>query len=608
MKLALAALAVTLLAAPPSRAEWPFDFATTTTPAAPAITPVRVYHLAGAAQERSSPWQMFGNGAPLVLPELLEQIAADARAAEVKTLVLELGGVALGPAQAEELAGAIAAARKAKKRVVAWVESPGLATLLATAAADRVVVPPETSAFVPGLRAEVSFYKDLLGTLGVEADFVAVGQYKSAMEPFTRTSMSDPARENLEALIDGIYRSLIDGIATPRKLDPKKVEAAIDRGLLTAEAARAAGLVDDLQYWSEALDAERKAAAGGAPGVAAAGLAWPKPDEGPQLGSIMDLFKLIGGDAPKAGEGSDKVAVLVADGPIVEGHDPSDFMNTDNVIATEDFLDALHEIENDATVKALVVRVDSPGGSALASDIIWRELDRVGKKLPIVASMGNVAASGGYYISVAAKKIYADATTLTGSIGVFGGKLVYGDLLDKIGVHTTVIARGKNAGMFSALGRFSDDERAVMRESMEHTYKTFVNRVAKGRNMSFDAVDKVAQGRVWTGRQALEVGLVDKLGGLADAVREAARMAKAWTDGAVPEVKFWPKKQTLFDLLGKGKADGPERLRLSGEILQLARALPHPVSAAATRIARVIGAVLEDTPVLALMPMAIELR
>lgn len=605
MKLAHAALALVTLSAltvaAPSRAEWPFDFVGSTSPAAPAITPVRVYHLAGAVQERASPWQMFGSGAPLILPELLRQIAADARAPEVKTLVLKLGGVGLGPAQAEELASAIAEARKAKKRVVAWVEAPGLATLLGTATADRVIVPPETSAFVPGLRAEVSFYKDLLGTLGVEADFVAVGQYKSAMEPFTRTTMSDPARANLEALIDGIYRSIVDGIAGPRKLDPKKIEAAIDRGLLTAEAARAAGLVDELQYWSEALALEEKSGA--------AGLAWPKPAEGPQLGSLMDLFKLIGGDAPKAAEETPKVAVLVADGPIVEGHDPSDFMNTDNVIATEDLLDALHEIENDPNVKALVVRVDSPGGSALASDMIWRELDRVGKKLPVVTSMGNVAASGGYYIAVAGKKIFADATTLTGSIGVFGGKLVYGDLLDKIGVHTVVIARGKNAGMFSALGRFTDDERAVMRESMEHTYKTFVNRVAKGRNMSFDAVDKVAQGRVWTGRQALEVGLVDKLGGLADAVREAARLSKAWKDGDVPEVKLWPKKQTLFDLLGKGQAAGPERLRLgAGELMAMARALPRPISAAAGRIARVIGALLDDTPVLALMPMAIELR
>jgi len=599
------AVVLGLAFAPAARAEWPFTMASPDKPAAAEVTAVRVYKLAGAAREKASPWDLFGSASGLVIPELLAQIASDAQSDKVRTLIMKFGQVGLGPAQAEELATALAAARKANKRVVVYLGSGDLVSLVASAPADLVAMTPESSVFAPGLQAEVSFYKDLLGTIGVEADIESVGQYKSAMEPYTRTSLSDAARENLEALIDGLYKSLVAGIGGPRKMDLAKVEAAIDKGLLTAEQAKSAGLIDELRYWGELLETETKAAGG--KDTSNASVAWPIASATPELGSLFDIFKLISGDSAAVPETEPKIAVLVAEGPIVEGRDPSDFMNNDNVIATEDFLDELHAIENDPMVKALVVRIDSPGGSALASDLIWRELERVGKKLPVIASMGNVAASGGYYIAAAAKKIYADATTLTGSIGVFGGKMVYGGMLEKLGVHTVVIARGKNAGMFSGLTRFSDSEREVMRTSMQHTYKTFVNRVAKGRSMSFDAVDKIAQGRVWTGKQALEVGLVDKLGGLDEAVREAARMSKAWPTGAEPKVQLYPKKQTLIDLLGKSSNE-VKRLRFGGQLMTLAKALPAPIAGSATRLARVVESLVGDGSVLAMLPMAIELR
>lgn len=579
-----------------ARADWPFGAAAPDKSAA-VVTPVRVYKLAGNVSEKASPWNLFGDGG-LILPELLAQLQADAADKTVKTIVLKVGELGLGPAQAEELAAAIGAAKAAKKRVVAYLDRGTLTTLLAVAPADVVAITPEGSFTVPGLRAEVSFYKEILDTIGVEADIESVGQFKSAMEPYTRTSFSDPARENLETLVDGLYRSLLARIGAARSITPAKLEAAIDKGLLTAEAAKSAGLVDALAYWGEQLDAETKAGE--------ASLAWPKPAETPDFGSIFDLVKMLSGDAPATIDGDPKIAVLVAEGPIVEGADPSDFMNADNVVAVEDFLDALHAIEQDPTVKGLVVRIDSPGGSALASDLIWRELERVGKKLPVVASMGNVAASGGYYIAVAAKKIYADETTLTGSIGVFGGKMVYGQLLDKVGVHTVVIARGKNAGLFSGLTKFSDSEREVMRTSMLDTYKTFVNRVAKGRSMSYDAVDKVAQGRVWTGKQALEVGLVDKIGGLDEAVAECARMSKAFA-GKAPEVELFPKKKTLMDLLGKGASDA-QRLQFGGQLSTLAKALPKPIRGSAEQLARVLESMVGNGNVLAMMPMAIEIR
>lgn len=593
-------LAVALLfsAAPQAHADFPFEFVVGGDSASDdGVTAVRVYKLSGVAREKASPWDLFGGAPGVVLPELLEQIAADARHPKVVTLLFKVGDLRLGAAQAQELAGALAAAKKAGKRVLAYLEHAHLATLVAMAPAQFVTIAREGSVIIPGLRAEVTFYKDLLSTLGVEADIEAVGEYKSAMEPFTRTTLSDAARENLESLVDGLYRSLVQAIAEPRRRSTKKVEAAIDHGLMTAESARRAGLVDDLRYWRKTLEAAEAAAHG------TASRAWPAASEAPELGSIFDLFKLLSGDSDEAPDVGPKVAVIVAEGPILEGTDPSDFMNNESVVASDDFIDELARIERDPQIKALVVRINSPGGSAAASDLIWRELDRIDKKIPVIASMGDVAASGGYYIAASARKIFADATTITGSIGVFGGKLVYGDMLDKIGVNTVVIARGKNAGIFSGLGRFSDSEREAIRATMQHVYKTFINRVAKGRNMSFDSVDKVARGRVWTGAQAKEVGLVDRLGGLEDAIREAARLAKL---GAGVEVELFPKRKTFFELLASSN-DAP-RLRFGGMLHQLAGQLPRPIVSSAERLARVVESLLEGHSVLAMMPMSIELH
>lgn len=597
---ALALVAPLLWSAAPARADWPFSLGKPDPAATDGVTPVRVLKLSGVAREKLSPWDIFQGGKALLMPQLLMRIAEEARAPGVKTLIFKLGDLTLGASQAEELAAAMKAARQRGKRVVVHAQGATLATLLASAPADVIAMTPEGSVFAPGLQAEIAFYKDLLGTLGVEADIESVGQYKSAMEPFTRTSLSDAARENMESLVGSLWDTLVAGIATARKLPVDKVTAAIDKGLLQAEDAKAAGLIDQLAYWGDLLAAEETRAG-------TASKAWPIEDKGPEIGSIFDLFKLIAGDTAAPADTDPKVAVLVAEGPIVDGSDPSDLMNAETVIAVEDFLDALHAIEADPQVKALVVRIDSPGGSALASDLIWRELERVDKRLPVVASMGNVAASGGYYIASAARKIFADPTTMTGSIGVFGGKLVYGGLLDKVGVRTVVIARGKNAGMFSGLGRFSDGEREVMRKAMEHTYKTFVNRVAKGRNMSFDAVHKVAQGRVWTGRQALDVGLVDRLGGLSEAIAEAARLSKTWGKDAEPEIEIFPKAKSFFELLGKDGGDS-QRLRFGGQLMALARGLPSPISGQAQSLARVVESLVAREPILAMMPFAIALR
>jgi len=583
-----------LLVAPLAHAQWPFgeSAAKTDDASGAAATPVRVFRLAGKVHDRALPFDFMG-GDTIVFPELLQAIHDESQRPAVKALVFEVSGLSLGFAQVGELAAALAEARKAGKKIVVHMDSGDLATLAATATADEVDLVPEGTLFINGLQAEVSFYHELLGTLGLEADIEAVGQYKSAMEPYTRATMSDAARANLDALLDSLFASLVDAVGKPKKLSSDEVRALIDRGLFTAEEAKKAKLVDRLAYWSEVVEAETKASG-------EASIAWPKASDKASFSSVFDLLKLLGGDDSEPAATKPRIAVLVAEGTIVDGRDPSGLFDSESVVATEDFLDELHTIEHDPSVKAIVLRIDSPGGSALASDIMWRELVRVGKTHPLIVSMGDVAASGGYYIASAGKKIFASPMTLTGSIGVFGGKLVYHGLLDKIGVSTVVIARGKNASLFSGLTRFSDAEREVFRSNMRHTYETFVNKVARGRNMSFEAVDKVAQGRVWSGAEALSVGLVDKLGTLADAVAEAAKQAKLEDY----ETVTYPKGKSLLGLFDRSR----DSKRILAPRLDLSDALPGPLAEKVRGLARVVEGLLGQEQVLAMMPFALTLR
>jgi protease-4 len=281
--------------------------------------------------------------------------------------------------------------------------------------------------------------------------------------------------------------------------------------------------------------------------------------------------------------------------------------DSDALIAAGDLVRTLRKVRADKTVKAVVLRLDSPGGSALASDVVWQEVRRLGEQVPVVASLGNVAASGGYYIASAAKRIVAEPTTITGSIGVFGGKLVLGGLLDKIGVHTVVLKRGKHAGLFSSLTRFSDSERALLRRHMQHTYDTFVNRVAKGRRMSYDAVHRVGQGRVWSGKQARDVGLVDALGGLDEAVAAAAKLAGL--DPKAIERVTYPEARSLLEMLQDDKVQlkllgGAPLLKLLSQVAPAAPALAKRLLAAVTTL----QAILAREPTAAMLPFVLTVR
>jgi protease-4 len=530
----------------------------------------------------------------MVFHELIEAVAKASTDKAAKVLLVHVEPSTLGHAQIEELDAELGRARSRGKQVIAHFDDAENAELLLATQADRVNMTPEGMLVVSGIQAEVTFYKALLDLVGLEADFESIGKYKSAADSLTRDAISEADREQVDALVGDIYAAIVGGIAAHRKLDRAQVEAAFDRGLLTGEEAKSRRLVDTLGTWDELVrELEEK--------HGAAELAFPVAEPLPDISSFWGLLGLLGKKRGTEKVGPNKVALLALEGPIVMGSAEEDFFTSEAIIAVDDVLDALSEIAQDKDVKAIVVRIDSPGGSALASDILWHELRRIGKTRPVVASMGNVAASGGYYIAAAAAEIWAEPTTVTGSIGVLGGKLVWKGLMDKVGVKTTLIRRGKHAGLFSSTSRFSDTERAVLREHMQHSYDTFVQRVATGRHMSNDAVDKVAQGRVWSGKQAKEVGLVDGLGGLDEALEAAARLANLKRDKL--EVQTYPKPRSLLDLLQE------DRTRIGLEAPKLLERLLIPAALrGVTRLATTVGRLLERERVVAVMPFLLSIQ
>ena len=430
------------------------------------------------------------------------------RAAEdpdVEALVLDLRGLVVNWAQLEELYEAVFEFRASGKTLWAYIESGGNADFALACSADRVAMAPEGHVMVLGVAVELAFFRDTLAKVGLEADFLHVGKYKSAPEQLTRTEPSAANREMITSLVDARYELLVNLIAKGRDRDPQIVKDWIDIGMFDGPAALAAGLVDTL------LDGEDL-------------LASLAPDD-----DVVDLESYVSQSG--GGRSEHEIALVVAAGTINTGESRQDNFQG-RVLGSDTVVDQLAQAREDEDVEAVLLRVDSPGGSALASDLIWREVERVREVKPVVVSMGGYAASGGYYISCGADSIFAGAGTLTGSIGVFAGKMDWSGLYDKIGVHREFVTRGENALLWRDAGGFTDSQRVLFQEQLDGFYERFLAKVAVGRDLSRDEVHAVAQGRVWTGAQALEVGLVDGIGGLQRALRSVKLMV-----GADPEEK-----------------------------------------------------------------------
>jgi protease-4 len=453
-----------------------------------------------------------------VRPSLWEIAGGIRRAAEddnVRALVLHVGGVDWGWARMAEVREVLAVFRASGKPIYVSLQGGEDQAYLLASAGTRVAMPPTTSVYLDGLTASAMFLKGTYDKLGIKPNFQHVGQFKSAVEQYTRTGLSEPARAAMEALLDDEYSLLVDTLAASRHLTPARMREVIDEGPFTARAALAAGLVDTLLDQPE-LDS----------------LAVVRGKE--RLGTLS-LDRYVG-DSDEA-DGGVQIALIPAAGTIVSGRSRnSGWSGAD--LGSETLVNTLREACEKRAVKAIVIWVDSPGGSGDASDDVWQEIRRVRKVKPVVVSMSNLAASGGYYIACGADAIVAQPGTITGSIGVFGGKLNLLGLYQKLGLNIETVSRGKHAEMMSAFRDFTPEESARFQEQLDEFYRIFIGRVAQGRAMSEAAVDSIGQGRVWSGTSAKRLGLVDSLGGVQTAIAIARKRAHLAADADVGVVIY----------------------------------------------------------------------
>lgn len=478
-------------------------------------------------------------------PKMQDIIIALRRAKDDPRVVAVRGTLSASPiglAQMQEIRDMIAEFETSGKPTFLFSETVGesvsaMSSYYLASAFDTIWVQPSGTVGVAGIGTEEMFFKDFLDRFGVKATFLQRKEYKSAGEALTNSSMSPANREATQALLGSWFNQMVDGIAESRKLTPDAVKALVDRGPLMATEAREGGLVDNLGYRDE-FDAAVKARV---------------PDASDfDVAEYLDLGFTVKG-------ASKKIALINAVGNIVRGdeEESSGLFGGAGGVRSGVMAKAVREALDDSEIAALLIRVDSPGGSYVASDTIWREVVKAkDKKKPVIVSMGNVAASGGYFIAMPADRIFAQPATVTGSIGVVLGKIVIGGAMEKLDINWDRVSFGESAGIFSSTTDFSPQQLARLNQMIDATYLDFTSKAAQGRGKPLEEIEKVAKGRVWSGADAVSAGLVDELGGLSKAIDYTkTRVGLQATDTL--ELVAFPKPEGRFASLLRG-LDNPD--------------------------------------------------
>lgn len=533
---------------------------------------VLVWEVGGSLPEErdDSFWGQVRSGGQLTLGEAVFSLYRAGEDDRITGLLLDFRGLTTDWAKLEELRQAVLAFKESGKPVIAYLDGSDTRDYALAVLADEVVVSPEANLMVLGVVAELDFMKDTLDKLGMQADFVHVGKYKSAPERMTRSGASDANREMIAAIVQDRYDDLLGALAAGRGVGRDQVAAWIDQGMFDAQEALAAGLADTTMYYDEMMDARF-------------------PDE--------DVTYLE--DYVLASHGKDKAqhtaAVVYATGVIMPGE--SRFDNFQGKIAgSETLVEQLLSVADDDKIDIVILRIDSPGGSALASDLIWDAIRQVKKEKPLIVSMSGMAASGGYYIACLGDSIFADPGTLTGSIGVYAGKMDRSAMYRKIGVNREFITRGENALLFSDEGGFTDGQRDLFEQQMGRFYERFLAKVADGRGLTRDQVHEVAQGRVWTGNQGLERGLVDRIGGLHRAVTSAKWMLGLQESDKITVSTFGQEMTLLERMIIKSLREGGGFARLADALGAGSRAgdLPGLAAGAGLPVPDLLSTLRED--------------
>jgi protease IV len=441
-------------------------------------------------------------------------------------VVFEPEGLRAGWGKLEELRHDFAQFRKSGKPVYSYLHTPGAREYYVASASDRIFLGPADQMYLKGLRAELMYFKNTLDKLGVTVQVEHAGKYKDYGDQFTRASMSPETREVITSVVEGLYGELVNGIAAGRKKTAAEVTGIIDQGLFLAPQLKKAGLIDELCFEDEM---------------------WGELESKLHAGSLKRVRAETYVRVPPQQTGRNRIALVVAEGDIIRG-------SPDNPVLEEDSLTSigfdrlLEQVGKDPSIRAVIVRIDSPGGEVGASDDIWRQMNLLSKRKPMVISMSDVAASGGYYMAMTGDPIVAYPGTETGSIGVVFGKPDLRGLYDKIGISKDFVQRGRYADIDSDYISLNPAEQAKLREGIDASYEDFIAKVATARHRAVAQIEPVAQGRVWLGSQAKTEGLVDDLGGLDEAVAMVKKRANIAATENVAIVPY-PPRRSLLDLL-----------------------------------------------------------
>lgn len=470
------------------------------------------------------PFALFAQGSQ-GLDEILHAISVAKNDDDIKGISINNTFLMAGLAQTKEIRSALEDFKESRKFIYTYSDFYMQKDYYLASVADSIFINPVGMLDFKGLSSEVLFFKDLQEKTGVKMEVIRHGKYKSAVEPFLSNEMSDANRTQIKELIGSLWNSMVDEISLGRNINPENLNKLADTlGGRTPELAKANGLIDDIVFYDQYESSLKKAV-----GIL----------DNEDLNVINLDDYVIRSNTKNKKLGKSKVAVIFAQGEILYGEGGPD------VIGQGLMTKSIRKAKNDDDVKAIVLRVDSPGGSALVSDIIWREIELAKEVKPVVVSMGNVAASGGYYIAAGADKIFAEPTTITGSIGVFGTIPNMAELASDIGINAEQVGTNKNSVDYSLFEPMTDEFRGVVQEGIEDVYETFLSRVSAGRNITMAEADSLAQGRVWSGVDAKRLGLVDELGNLDDAIAEAAKMAELEDYG----IKKLPRYKSGFERL-----------------------------------------------------------
>jgi protease-4 len=565
--------------------------------------------LSRGLSEAAPQFSLLSGASPPTYADLIQTIARASSDRRTHGFLLRMSEGDISWAQAEELGRTLAALRPEQPVICHGHAYSNSSLLLALSGCDRVWLSPAGEVATVGIAGQMLYLKRLLERFKVKADFLHMGRYKSAAEMFTEDGPTAPARESLDAVLGSIRQTWIAGLNASRggaqiQKNGQDVQKLVEYGPWSAEAALKAGLVDAVGYYSDARK-DAKALAQTDEVETSFGLQARRD----AAGEIAQLLRFLAGTS-KSDNGDDHVAVIPAAGGISMGGGGG--LTGGDGITAESLTKTLRRLREDASVKAVVLRIDSPGGSALASDLLWHELMLLREKKPLIASLAATAASGGYYMACAATRILAERSSVIGSIGVVGGKMVFGETLYDLGVTGITIPASKEPGAaaraayLSPLTPWDDATRESVRAQMEAIYELFLKRVSQGRDTPVDEIRKIAEGRIWSGEHGLGIKRVDSLGGLGDAIALAKK--QAGLDESA-EVKIEGGADSLLELLDI-ESDADEAT-LRAALTRFRSTLPGPLEGLAAPLrpyASSLAPLLGDERVLTAVPFALQIR